>query len=411
MNSSEQETVTPSALEDATSASSTSDMCHPSRVQLSRLENTSDSIAFFLAPSLVEAMQRMPGTFPGSTATSGNTQESISLRGNNIRSDQDSDQSTQRDEVLESSPDNTLASAKPRHVRSKKIRHCKRHEFNLETSEDEELNRFIESEDGRLMMLKKELREKRCEMEEAHNYNNQLSQVLDEQLAEAQKELDGAQKELAGARKELDEVHEKLKKKTIYAKSLDEYVDELEIKVELLTQSHASPSTKKSQNGIKMDSTTTLAPAQPTSSQDGFIPVGDAVYRWQDYMIKSLQRQRDNLVGVSKDLTERYNKAFRDAILFNRKLNDNKKAMEGHVRLCHGPNSFLPQDMAELKTDLDKIYAICIDNGEDRAEYREADREEKQGYEEEIKDESQGSASGSDCTTGSVTEDSDAEGE
>jgi hypothetical protein len=70
--------------------------------------------------------------------------------------------------------------------------------------------------------------------------------------------------------------------------------------------------------------------------------------------------------------------------------------------------------MSELKTNLEKIYAICDDNGEDRAEYCEADREEEQEDKEdkeEIKHESQGSTSGSDCTTGSVTEDSDAEGE
>jgi hypothetical protein len=101
----------------------------------------------------------------------------------------------------------------------------------------------------------------------------------------------------------------------------------------------------------------------------------------------------------------------------SRKLDDNNRATNEHMKLFHGRGFFLAEDMSELKTKLEKIYAICDDNVEDRAEYCEADGEEEQEDKEdkedkeEIKHESQGSTSGSDCTTGSVTEDSDAEGE
>jgi hypothetical protein len=394
MDSSEQRSVAPSASEEITSAASNSDLHHPSMFPTSRVESALNSAAFFLAPSLVEAMQRMPGTFPDSAPTPDNTEEPRFL--NDDSSDQSSDKSIKDGELLEISPnDDSTSRSYPREATGRKLGRSR--EFCIEQdSEDERLTRVSESKNGRLMIAERELREKRHELEEAHKSYAALRKLFDEQLA--------------GAQKELAEAQEKLKKKTIYAKSLDEYVDELETKVELLSQSHNGPPTKQAQTGTDTESAPTSDPVQQANNQQQFVPVGDAVYRWQDYVIKSFQRQRDNLVEVNQDLAERYNKAFRDAILFNRKLNDNKRAMEEHVRLCHGPHSFLPQDMSELKTDLEKIYAICIDNGEDRAEYLEAEREETRGYEEETKDESQGSTSGSDYTTGSVAEDSDAEG-
>jgi uncharacterized phage infection (PIP) family protein YhgE len=191
-------------------------------------------------------------------------------------------------------------------------------------------------------------------------------------------------------------VQEKLKKKTIYAKSLDKYVDELETKVELLTQSQTSLSAEHAQTSTITDSATTSVPVQQTNNQEAFIPVGDAVYRWQDYMIKSLQQQRDNLIVVNQDLTERYNKAFRDAIIFNKKLEDNKRAVRETIRHLHGPGSFLPKDVSEVKMNLDKIYAVCIDKGKDRAEYAEASKEQGHEDKEDIRQESQDSACGSD---------------
>jgi hypothetical protein len=309
-------------------------------------ETSSDSAGFFLAPSLVQAMQRMPGTFPDSVPTSDSTQDPSNLDDDRI--DHIACESTQKEGDVESSPDDTSDD-----LRQGPTGKPKRGGKHLQNTQDEHDNlyRLLESENS---ILDRDL----------GIMKRQLDRTKDE-LKAVQKSNAGLRKSFSDNKTELAEAQEQLKKKDIYVKSIDEYVNELETKIDLLTRPKTSPLANQAQAGTQTDPVTTPHPVQQNNQQEQNTTPGDAVHRWQVYRIKLLEKARDNLMWLNQELTEKEAKAFKDAILFERKLHDNARLMKRHMEICHESNAFLNMDIAEFKMNLDKIRAICDETGED----------------------------------------------
>jgi hypothetical protein len=309
-------------------------------------KTSSDSADFFLAPSLVKAMQRMPGTFPDSAHTSDSTQDPFILDGdltNHI-----SHESIQNEGDVGISSDNT--SDDLRQGPTGRAKRGRKHLKNTQHEHDDPYS-LLESENS---ILDRDL----------GIMKRQLDRTEDE-LKAAQKSNAGLRKSFSDNNKELADAQEQLNKKDIYAKSLNEYVNELETKIGLLTRPNTSPLANQAQTGTQTDLVTTPDIVQQYNQQEQNTMPGDAVHRWQVHRIKLLEKARDNLMELYRDLREKEAKAFKDAILFERKLHDNARLMERHMEICHESNAFLNMDVAEFKMNLDKIRAICDEMGED----------------------------------------------
>jgi hypothetical protein len=312
----------------------------------SRVETSSDSAGFLLAPSLLQAMQRMPGTFPNSAPTSESTQDPSVLDDDLIN--HISCESIQNEGDVEISPDTT--SDDLRQGSTGKSKRGKKHLENTQ-HEHNDFYRLLESENS---ILNRDL----------GIMKRQLDKKEDE-LRSAQKSNAGLRKSFSDVKKDLAEAQEKLKKKDIYAKSLDEYVNELETKINHLTRPDIGPLVNQTHAGTQTDPVTTPDPVQQNNQQEQNATAGDAVHRWQVYRIKLLEKARNNLMGLNQDLVEKEDKAFKDAVHFERKLYDNARLMKRHMEICHESNAFLNIDIAECKMNLDKIRAVCDENGED----------------------------------------------
>jgi hypothetical protein len=105
----EQPSMAPSRLETPTGPTSVPES---PMLPSSQMETSSNGAAFFLAPSLVRAMQRMPGTFPESASISDSTQEPFFLDDDRTNH---SDQPMQNKEVVEDFGTNTSSTKISRH--------------------------------------------------------------------------------------------------------------------------------------------------------------------------------------------------------------------------------------------------------------------------------------------------------
>jgi hypothetical protein len=359
----ESPSMAPSSSENPTSTTSAPDSpMFPS----SQVNTSSNSAAFFLAPSLIQAMQRMPGTFPDSAFTSDSTQEPFFLDDDRTNH---SDQPMQNKEVVEDSGADTSSTTISRHENSfcglKQLQET--HDKCIKSSK--QLYKEQQKQEG-AVGNKPGIRLQRNDPIERlsrglDDLSASMKQVLEKKYRERGATRESNTESYENSRNELAEVQEKLRQKSIYARSLVKYVDELETKIDLLTHPDTVPPANQAQAGTQTDFATTPDPVQQNNHQEETTTPGAAVHRWQVYRIKLLEKARDNLMELNQDLREKEAKAFKDAIHFERKLHDNARLMKRHMEICHESNAFLNMDIAEFKMNLDRIRAICDEMGED----------------------------------------------
>lgn len=173
----------------------------------------SDGAAFYLAPSLVQAMQRMPDAFPEVLPASDTTRKTSISHDNMVEHKNyvPGNYIENKPEALNSfnnastSEDSGQASAKGSSSLGEELMNLENKVDKLERS----LDLLLLVTDDVVASTKKKFHE----LGELRKSDTELRQTL----------LD--------VKKELAEAQEKLKKKDIYTKSLDEYVDELEAKI------------------------------------------------------------------------------------------------------------------------------------------------------------------------------------
>jgi len=293
------------------------------------LQSSCMDSGFHLAPSLVQAMQRMPDEFPEIVSASGATQE---------KSNAPADQSTREIKPLQEVQDEGIKPCMQDIVEHQK------EEGALGKQSDRNLQRDY------LPGMR-------------YQIDNDLLQSMEQLLDDKNRLLDEARKsneELLGLRKDLVEAQTRLKRNAIYIKSLDDYVDELETKIKLQSPPSTGTQVGQVQAGTQAESTTTSDPNQQTDLQQN-VPVGDAVYRWQAYMIERLEQENERLAEECEDLKEKEEKAFSDALHFEKTLHDNNKVYREHLELCHESKVFPNKDMAE---NLTKMRAVCEERSE-----------------------------------------------
>ena len=328
-----------------------------------------DGAAFYLAPSLVQAMQRVPATFPEVAATSDATRE-LSILHDQVAdyNDHISGRSTQNQQLDRNSSSKISRSQDSRHSPPENSNPGGRFSGKARPYPDQ-LIRSLRAELATMnlerMHLKSRLSENNRELgalkSEATAFDHEWIAVKQE-LVRKHREIEATQSSNTELRssfhdleKELAEAQAKLKKNAIYIESLDEYVDELETKIGFLTTPSTESQAEQAQAGTQAKPTTTSNPVQQTNIQQN-VPVGDAVYRWQAHMIKRLEKEVERLTQRYEFLKENEEKYFKEAMHFERKHNDNVRNMREHMYLCHEAKSFLNKDMEE---NLPKIRAIC----------------------------------------------------
>jgi hypothetical protein len=339
----------------------------------SQVYSSSDGSAFFLAPSLMQAIQDMPHASPKLTPNF-DTTEKPSILDSNIAGHNNhmSGKSMQNEQVAVSSSNTTSTSEDPHQASAEALTRGRKH---LQEGQDEaiESRRLdIEKRQGEEATFGKDLAKKFPRhyspetelriMTNVVDYMDELVEKKNRELGEALKYNTELRKR---SRKEMAEAQEKLKKKDIYTKSLDEYIDELETKICLLKTSYSisGPSTEQAQVSTETESTAVPIPVQQNNQPVQNTVVGDATYRWQAYLIKCLQQAKEDLIEVYQDLKMKEDRAFKDAIHFERKLNNNMRAINEHMRICHESNAFLNRDMTR---NLLEMQAICDGKAEDQ---------------------------------------------
>lgn len=275
-------------------------------------------------------MQRMPDEFPEIVSTSGTTQE---------KSNAPADQLTRDIKPLQEMQDEGIKPCMQDIVEQQKEEGAvgKRSDRNMQRDYLPEMKYQVDND-----LLQS------------------MEQLLDDKnllLKEAKK----SNEELLGLRKDLLEAQTRLKRNAIYIKSLDDYVDELETKIILRSPPSIGTQVGQAQAGTQTESTTTSNPDQQVDPQQN-APVGDAVYRWQAYMIQRLEQENERLAEECEDLKEKEEKAFSDALHFEKTLHDNNnKVYREHLETCHESKAFPNKDMAE---NLTKMRAICEERSE-----------------------------------------------
>jgi hypothetical protein len=365
----EQPSMAPSTLWEPTNMLSTSD---PQTSPSSQAHCSYAGAAFFLAPSLMQAMQDMPHACSTLTPTFDTTEEPSMLDSNIAdHSDHISGKSMQNKQVAGSSFNNTSTPEDSQQAFAERLtRHHEKleelHELAIELNRPKQRQAIEDAVD--------KIVEKMCPRNHSSEvevrFLNEVIESMHQQLSKKNLELGEAQKYNTELRKrfrrDLDEVQNKLKKNDIYIKSLDEYVDELETKIGLLeTPTNETPA-EQAQGATKTETTTVSNPVQQTNQQEQNAPVGDATYRWQAYLIECLQKEKEHLIETYQELKMKEDRAFKDAIHFERRLNNNMRAIDEHMRICHESKAFLNRDMTK---NLLEMQAICDDKDEDRSRF------------------------------------------
>lgn len=305
-------------------------------------DRDSDGAAFYLAPSLLQAMQYMPDAFPEVAPTSDTTTELSNLHDNIVgRKDRLPDRSMHNKQVSNTSSDNSATPGDSGHASAEEVS-CLREDVRRVNDGIIELRNSLEL---RILLTIDVLASM---AKQDHKFGE-----LDKSITELHQKLIDLKTALAEAR-------ERLKKKDIYTKSLEEYVDELEAKIDLLENSHASSPAEQAQAGKQTEFATISNAVQQTGTQQN-APTGDAVYRWQTYMIKRLEKENETLTEKYGFLKQNEEKYFKEAMHFERKLNNNVRNMREHMQLCHESKSFLN---SEMTGNLIKIRAICEEQSE-----------------------------------------------
>ncbi|KAH0290032.1 hypothetical protein KCU62_g3915, partial [Aureobasidium sp. EXF-3399] len=197
----------------------------------SHLQSSCMDSGFHLAPSLVQAMQRMPDVFPEIVSGSGTTQEI---------SNAPAKQLTRDCKPLQKAQDGSTKSCMQDIVEQQQEEDAfgKQSDRNMQRDYLPGMKYQIEND---LLQL--------------------MEQLLDDKnllLGEAKK----SNEELLGLGKDLVEAQTRLKRNAIYIKSLDDYVDELERKIDPESPPSTGTQVGQAQAGTQTESTTTSYPDQ-----------------------------------------------------------------------------------------------------------------------------------------------------